>query len=185
MKLLVTVKLENKLKPKKIKIGILGGTFDPAHKGHLEISKQAKKIFELKNIVWAITKKNPFKNESKSNLRSRIQFAKKLIGKNNYIKVKFYEEKIGSNRTIDLIKHLSKEKKNEIYFIMGADNLINFHKWFKWKSIIKACNILVFDRHGYKAKSLKSVTFTVTNKKSLTFVNFNKVNISSSQLRKV
>ena len=185
MKLLVMVKLENKLKPERIKIGILGGTFDPAHKGHLEISKQAKKRFKLNNIVWAITKKNPFKSESKSNLRSRIQFAKKLIGKNNYIKVKFYEEKIGSNKTVDLIEHLSKERKNEIYFIMGADNLINFHKWYKWKSIIKKCNILVFDRQGYKTKSLKSVTFNKTNKKNLTFVNFNKVNISSSQLRKV
>ena len=178
-------KLENKLKTEIIKIGILGGTFDPAHKGHLEISKQAKKRFGLKNIVWAITKQNPFKNESKSNLRSRMQFAKKMIGKNNYIKVKFYEEKIGSNRTIDLIKHLTKEKKSEIYFIMGADNLINFHKWYKWKSIIKKCNILVFDRQGYKAKSLKSVTFNKTNNKNLTFINFNKVNISSSQLRKV
>ena len=69
MRLLVMVKLENKLKSEKIKIGILGGTFDPAHKGHLEISKQAKKRFELKNIIWAITKQNPFKNESKSNLR--------------------------------------------------------------------------------------------------------------------
>jgi len=179
------VKLENKLKPEKVKIGILGGTFDPAHKGHLEISKQAKKRFGLKNIVWAITKKNPFKSESKSNLRNRIQFAKKLIGKNDYIKVKFYEEKINSNRTVDLIEHLSKERKNDIYFIMGADNLINFHKWHKWKSIIKKCSILVFDRQGYKAKSLKSVTFTKTNKKNLTFVKFNKVNISSSQLRKV
>ena len=178
------VKLENKLKAEKIKIGILGGTFDPAHKGHLKISKHAKKIFELKNIVWAITKKNPFKNESKSNLRSRMQFAKKIIGKNSYIKVKFYEEKIGSNKTIDLIEHLSKEKKSEIYFIMGADNLINFHKWHKWKSIIKKCNILVFDRQGYKAKSLESVTFNETNGQNLTFVNFNKVNISSSQLRK-
>ena len=179
------VKLENKLKLERIKIGILGGTFDPAHKGHLEISRQAKKRFGLKNIIWAITKKNPLKSESKSTLSSRIQFAKKLIAKNNYIKVKFYEEKICSNRTVDLIEYLSDEKKNEIYFIMGADNLINFHKWYKWKSIIKKCNILVFDRHGYKAKSLKSVTFTKTNKKSLTFINFNKVNISSFQLRKV
>ena len=67
---------------------------------------------------------------------------------------------------------------------MGADNLINFHKWYRWKSIVKKCNILVFDRHGYKAKSLKSVTFNKTNNKSITFINFNKVNISSSQLRK-
>ena len=178
------VKLENKLKTEKTKIGILGGTFDPAHKGHLEISKRAKKGFRLKNIVWAITKQNPFKNQSKSNLRSRMQFAKKVIGKHNYIKVKFYEEKIKSNKTIDLIKHLTQQKQNEIYFIMGADNLINFHKWYKWKSIIKRCNILVFDRQGYKTKSLKSVTFNSTSNKNLTFINFNKVNISSSQLRK-
>ena len=103
-------KLENKLKPGKIKIGILGGTFDPAHKGHLEISKQARKRFGLKNIVWAITKQNPFKDVSRSNLKSRMQLAKKIIGKNNYIKIKFYEDKIASNRTIDLIKYLGKEK---------------------------------------------------------------------------
>ena len=185
MKLLVMVKLENKLKHQKTRIGILGGTFDPAHKGHLEISIHAKKRFELKNIIWAITKKNPFKNESSSSLRSRTRFAKKLIGKNDFIKVKFYEDKIASNRTINLIKHLNKDKKFEIYFIMGADNLINFHKWYKWKSIIKECSILVFDRQGYKAKSLKSVTFNGTNKKNLTFINFKKVNISSSQLRKI
>ena len=178
-------KLENKLKPQKIKIGILGGTFDPAHKGHLEISLLAKKKYELKNIIWAITKQNPFKNESSSNLRNRTQFAKKLIGKNNFIKVKFYEDKIASNRTINLIKYLNKDKKFEIYFIMGADNLINFHKWYKWKSIIKECNILIFDRQGYKVKSLKSVTFSGKNKKKLTFISFKKVNISSSQLRKI
>ena len=184
MRLLAMAKPENKLKSQKIKIGILGGTFDPAHKGHLKISIQAKKKFKLGNIIWAITKKNPFKDESKSNLRNRTQFAKKLIGKNNYIKLRFYEDKIDSNRTIDLIKHINKDKKFEIYFIMGADNLINFHKWYKWKSIIKMCNILVFDRLGYKAKSLKSVTFNDENK-NLTFVNFKKVNISSSQLRKI
>jgi len=179
------VKPENKLKTQKIRIGILGGTFDPAHKGHLEISIQAKKIFKLKKVIWAITKQNPFKNESNFTLKSRTQFAKKLIGKNNFINIKFYEDKITSNRTIDLIKHLNKDKQFEIYFIMGADNLINFHKWYKWKSIIKECNILVFDRLGYKAKSLKSVAFNKAHKKNLTFINYKKVNISSSQLRKV
>ena len=128
------VKLENN---KKIKVGILGGTFDPAHKGHLEISKQAKKLLNLKNVIWAITKQNPFKDISKSNLKNRIQFAKKLIAKNDFIKIRFYEEKISSNRTIDLINYLKKDKKYELYFIMGADNLINFHKWHKWKSIVK------------------------------------------------
>ena len=179
------VKPAAKLKSQKIKLGILGGTFDPAHKGHLEISKQARKRFDLKNIIWAITKKNPFKNKSKSNLRSRMLFAKKLISKKNYIKVRFYEKKIDSSKTIDLIKYLNKDKKFEIFFIMGADNLINFHKWHKWKSIIKKCKILVFDRKGYKAKSLKSVTFKEKNKKNLTFINFKKVNISSSQIRKI
>ena len=51
------------MKLNKTKIGILGGSFDPAHKGHLAISKEAKKRFELKNIIWAITKKNPFKKK--------------------------------------------------------------------------------------------------------------------------
>jgi nicotinate-nucleotide adenylyltransferase len=176
------VKLENN---KKIKVGILGGTFDPAHKGHLEISKQAKKLLNLKNVIWAITKQNPFKDISKSNLKNRIQFAKKLIAKNDFIKIRFYEEKISSNRTIDLINYLKKNKKYELYFIMGADNLINFHKWHKWKSIVKKCNLLVFDRQGYKAKSLKSVTYNGVNKKRLSFIKFKKVNISSSQLRKV
>ena len=68
---------------------------------------------------------------------------------------------------------------------MGADNLINFHKWYKWKSILQKCKILVFDRHGYKKKSLNSITFNKINNSNLKFIKFNKVNISSSQLRKI
>ena len=99
--------------------------------------------------------------------------------------MKFYENIIKSNKTINLIDYLSKNKKNEIYFLMGADNLINFHKWHKWKTISKKCNIIVFDRHGYKKKSLNSLTFKRLNKKNLKFIEFDKVNISSSQLRKI
>ena len=173
------------MKDKKIKIGVLGGSFDPAHKGHLTISKEAKKRFDIKKIIWAITKKNPFKKDSKNSLTKRIKDCKKIIGKNSFIKVKFYENVIKSNKTIDLINYLKKNKNIEIYFLMGADNLINFHNWHKSKSISKKCNILVFDRHGYKKNSLKSKTFKKLSKNILSFVEFKKVNISSSQLRKI
>jgi len=173
------------LNNKKIKIGILGGSFDPAHKGHLAISKEAKKRFDLKKIIWALTKKNPFKVESKTPVSKRIKDCKKIIGLNSFIKVKFYENIIKSNKTIDLINYFKKNKDIEIYFLMGADNLITFHKWHKSKSISQKCNILVFDRHGYKKNSLKSKTFRKLNKSILTFVEFKKVNISSSQLRKI
>ena len=169
----------------KNKIGILGGSFDPAHRGHLTISKEAAKRFKLKKIIWAITKKNPFKKESKKSLDERIRNCKKIIGKIAFIKVKFYEGIIRSNKTINLINYFAKNKRNEIYFLMGADNLINFHKWHKWKLISKKCNILVFDRHGYKKKSLNSTTYKRLNKKNLKFIEFEKVNISSSQLRKI
>tara|TARA_B100000886_G_scaffold244052_1_gene171443 strand:- start:156 stop:677 length:522 start_codon:yes stop_codon:yes gene_type:complete len=170
---------------KKDKIGVLGGSFDPAHKGHLAISKEAIKRFKLKKIIWAITKKNPFKKLSNLSLLTRVKYCKKIIGNNNLIKVKFYEDIIKSNKTIKLISYLNRNKKNEIYFLMGADNLINFHKWYKWKDISQKCNIIVFDRHGYKKKSLNSMTFKRLNNKKLKFINFNKVNISSSQLRKI
>jgi nicotinate-nucleotide adenylyltransferase len=173
------------LNKNKIEIGILGGSFDPAHKGHLAISKEAKKRFNLKKIIWAITKKNPLKAVSKTPISKRIKDCKKLIGLNNFIKVKFYDDIINSNKTVDLINYLKKNKNLEIFFLMGADNLINFHKWHKSKSITEKCNIIVFDRHGYKKNSLKSKTFKKLNNKTLTFVKFKKVNISSSQLRKI
>ena len=178
--------MQKLLKKNHKRIGILGGTFDPAHKGHLEISKQAKKKYKLNYVVWAITKKNPFKKKSKTKLITRIKFAKKIIGFNKFIKIRFYENIIRSNKIIDLISHIKrKDNRLDLYFIMGADNLINFHRWHKWKSISQKCNILVFDRQGYKAKSFKSITFKRLNQKTLDFIKFKKVNISSSQLRKI
>ena len=68
---------------------------------------------------------------------------------------------------------------------MGADNLIYFHKWDKWKLIAQKCNILVFDRRGFRRRSLKSHTYKQLNQRRLKFIKFKKVNISSSQLRKI
>ena len=171
---------------KNKKIGILGGSFDPAHKGHIKISIEAKKQFKISKIIWAITKKNPFKSETLFSLRERISIGKKITKKYNFISIKFYEDKIKSNKTIDLINYLKKKNsKFEIFFLMGADNLINFHKWYKWKAISSKCNILVFDRKNYKSKSLKSKAFKKLNSKGLIFIKFKKINISSSKLRKI
>ena len=168
------------------KIGVLGGTFDPAHTGHLKISIEAKKRYRLKKVIWAITKKNPFKNKSYLDLKKRIKLAKKISSKKKFIKVIFFENKIKSSKTIDLINHLKKNSKSiEIYFIMGADNLINFHKWYKWKEIASKSILLVFNRGKYKTKSLMSITYKKYNNIRLKFVNFKKINISSSKLRNI
>ena len=82
------------MKLKKNKIGILGGSFDPPHKGHLAISREAKKKLKLKKIIWAITNKNPFKKKSSLTLSSRIQYCEKIIKKTAFIEVKFLEKKI-------------------------------------------------------------------------------------------
>ena len=186
MKFMAKVKLENKLKKKVKKIGILGGTFDPCHKGHLKISNLAKIKFKLSRVVWAITKKNPFKEKSKSKLEQRIYASKKLTKKYKYIQISYFEKIIKSNKTIDLLNYLKKKfTYTELYLIIGADNLISFHKWKDWKNISKKCHILVFDRYPYKSKALKSLAFKEIDKKKLEFIKFRKVNISSSQLRKI
>ena len=171
---------------KNKKIGILGGSFDPAHKGHIKISIEAKKKFKINKIIWVITKKNPFKSKSYFELKKRITFAKKIAKKYSFISVKYYEDKIKSNKTINLINYIKKKNnRSEIFFLMGADNLISFHKWHKWKIISSKCNILVFDRTNYKSKSLKSLAFKKLNNKRLKFIKFKKINISSSKLRKI
>ena len=171
---------------KKKKIGILGGTFDPCHLGHLKISKEAKKKFKLVKIIWAITRKNPFKKISNTKIQERIKASKKFTKKYKFIQVNYFEKYTKSNKTYDLINYLKKKLVNtELYLILGADNLVTFHKWKKWKDISKMCNIIVFNRYPYKSKALKSLAFKQIDKQKLKFINFKKVNISSSQLRKI
>ncbi len=170
----------------KKKLGILGGSFDPPHNGHLKITIEAKRKFNLDKIYWVVTKKNPFKKKSQYNLDKRIILSKKIIQKKKFIQVKYFEDKIRSNRTYKLIEFLKKKyPKYDIFFIMGADSLVNFHKWYKWKEVSNNCKILVFDRFGYKEKLRKSISYKKLNKESLKVVNFKKVNISSSKLRKI
>ena len=131
-------------------------------------------------------KKNPLKQTSKLSLEKRLKISKNFTKKFKFIKVKHFEKIIYSNKTFDLVKYLNKKLPNtELYLIIGADNLISLHRWKRWRNISQKCNILVFNRYPYKSKALKSLAFKQRNKQKLKFINFKKINISSSQLRKI
>lgn len=164
-------------------IGILGGSFDPAHKGHLGISKIAIKKLKLKRIYWVITKKNPFKNKTFYSLNERIKLAKKISRVQIKIQIIHLENIIKSSRTIDTINYFIKKKNiKNIYFIIGSDNLIRFHKWKNWKKIVKLVKLVVFSRKGYDRKGMKSIV--VKNiKNKIIFIKNKPIVISSTQLK--
>ena len=164
-------------------IGILGGSFDPAHKGHLGISKIAIKKLRLKKIYWVITKKNPFKNETFYSLEERIKYAKKISKIQKKIEVIYLENVVKSSRTINLVNYFIKKKDiKNIYFIIGSDNLIRFHKWKSWKKIVKLVKLIVFSRKGYDRKGMKSMV--VKNfKNKIIFIKTKHIEISSTQLK--
>ena len=164
-------------------IGLLGGSFDPAHEGHLGISKIAVKKFKLKKIYWVITKKNPFKNKTFYSLNERIKYAKKIIKNQKKIKIIHLDDKIKSSRVIDVINYFIKKKKiKNILFIIGSDNLILFHKWKSWKKVLKLVKLIVFSRKGYVKKGMKSIV-AKNFKNKIIFIKNKPISISSTQLK--
>ena len=93
------------------KIGILGGTFDPPHKGHYYISKIALKKFKLNKLFWVITKKNPLKKKPYLKIKQRIKLSKEITKKNKKINIKYLDNKIRSSSTFDLLYYLKKKGK--------------------------------------------------------------------------
>jgi nicotinate-nucleotide adenylyltransferase len=165
-------------------IGLLGGSFDPAHKGHLGISKIAIKKLKLKKVYWVITKKNPFKNKTFYPLEERIKYAKKISRTQKKIQTVYVDNIIKSSRIIDVVNYFIKKKNiKNIYFIIGSDNLIRFHKWKSWKKIVKLAKLVVFSRRGYDRKGMK--TMVVKNfKNKIIFIKNKHIEISSTQLKR-
>ncbi len=167
------------------KIGILGGSFDPPHIGHIHISKQSLKKIKLKKVIWVITKQNPFKKKPSLDIYTRIKLSKKILKNEKKIFIKYIDNLAKSKNTFDTLKYLKKKnKKSKLFFIMGADNLINFHKWRNWKKISKLATIVVFARSKYSIKALNSVAAKRLPKGTWKYISDKKINISSSLIRK-
>ncbi len=165
-------------------IGILGGSFDPAHKGHLIISKVAIRKMRLNKVLWIVTKQNPFKGKAFYSLSQRMTKAKKITRNSKKIQVVHLEKALHSSRSISTINYLINIKKlKNIYFIIGSDNLIYFHKWKSWKKIVKLTKLIVFSRRGYDRKGRKSIVAKYLKNKII-FINNKPIIISSTKLRK-
>ena len=165
------------------KIGVLGGTFDPPHIGHVEISKFAIKKLKLSLLIWAITKKNPLKKPPSVTLEKRVALSKKKVNKIKKIKIKSFDKLIKSSKTIDLIKYIKKNNKSKIFFLMGSDNLVKFHKWDQWKKITDLCKIVVFPRTGYVKKTLTCKAIKTLGRDKILFLRSKKIDLSSSKIR--
>jgi nicotinate-nucleotide adenylyltransferase len=137
-----------------MRIGLLGGSFNPAHDAHREISLTALKRLGLDQVWWLVTPGNPLKDASQlPGLAERVAAAKK-IARHPRIKVTGFDGGRGSGYTIDLLKAL-KQRLPNVHFVwlMGADNLTQFHRWRAWPEIFDAMPIAVLDRPGFRLRA--------------------------------
>jgi nicotinate-nucleotide adenylyltransferase len=131
------------------RIGLLGGTFNPPHDGHLAISLYALKRLRLDRVWWLVTPGNPLKhNDGLPSLAERLAAARALAH-DPRLAVTGFEAEIGARFTADTVAFL-KRRAPGVHFvwIMGADNLRQFHLWRRWRRLAEKAPIAVIGRPG-------------------------------------
>ncbi len=132
-----------------MRIGLFGGSFNPPHEGHLLVARMALKRLGLDRIWWLVTPGNPLKTISGlPHLAQRVAAAKQLAQDPRII-VTGFEHDIGSRYTYDTLHYLKERCKGvKFVWLMGADNLVQLHRWQRWRDIARAMPIAVIDRPG-------------------------------------
>ena len=138
-------------------IGLLGGSFNPPHQGHRLISELALRRLWLDRVWWLASPGNPLKSHAElAELRSRLEAARAL-SQNPRVSVSGLEAEIGSRFTCDTLRWLKQRAPGARFvWIMGADNLIQFHRWRHWRDIADLVPILVIDRPGSTLRATSS-----------------------------
>jgi nicotinate-nucleotide adenylyltransferase len=133
------------------RIGLLGGSFNPAHRGHRNISLQALRALGLDEVWWLVSPGNPLKEVAKdmASFEVRLSSAKRMAQRAR-IRVSDFERRQGTRFTIDTVRRL-KRRHPEHHFIwlLGSDTLPNFHKWRDWRGLARELPIAVIRRPGY------------------------------------
>lgn len=141
----------------KRRVGLLGGSFNPAHGGHRRISLFARAALGLDEVWWLVTPGNPLKPiEGMASLGARFAAANREAT-GAPIRVTAIERELGTRYTIDTLRALQRRfPKSEFVWLMGADNLAQFHRWRDWRGIARAMPIAVIARPGYDSAAVAS-----------------------------
>lgn len=145
-----------------LKIGLLGGSFNPAHAGHRHISLLALKQLQLDHIWWIVSPQNPLKTDKSMLPFKARQSSAQIIARHPRIRVSDIEYRMGTRYTIDTLKLLRQRWPDyRFVWLMGADNLLQLPRWRRWREIVRTVPIAIFNREGSGHRVLAGAAATV------------------------
>lgn len=141
------------------RIGLLGGSFNPAHDGHVHISRLALERLNLDQVWWLVSPQNPLKPaQGMAALKDRLRAARGIAAADAGIAVTDIENDLGTRYTVDTLDALKRRfPEARFVWIMGADNMVQFHRWQRWREIFQAVGVAVFPRAPYSLRALSSI----------------------------
>ncbi len=140
------------------RVGLLGGSFDPAHEGHLHLSREALKRLALDHVWWLVSPGNPLKNTDALPTVSERLDAARRVARHPRITVTDMESQLGTRYTIDTLAALQRAAPTvNFVWLMGADNMATLDAWKSWQAIMRRVPVAVFDRPGYSLDALQGV----------------------------
>jgi nicotinate-nucleotide adenylyltransferase len=171
-----------------MKKGIIGGTFDPFHNGHMHIAYEALEKLNLDKIVFMPTGNPPHKNNNNiTDAIIRYNIVEKAIKDERYFEINSYEVlKHGLSFTYETLEYLNeKEPDTQWYFICGVDCLMELESWENVTTILDLCKLAVFIRPGYKEEQIYNQKDKIekTYNKDIILINLPQMEISSSYIR--
>lgn len=129
-------------------VGLLGGSFDPAHEGHVHITLEALKRMGLDQVWWLVSPGNPLKARQPAPLSARMQQARRVM-RHPRVRITDLERRLGTRFTADTIAMLRAIYPGVTFvWLMGADNLAGFHRWDRWRRIMETVPVGVLARPG-------------------------------------
>ncbi len=139
------------------RIGLLGGSFNPAHRGHRGVSLAAKRALALDEVWWLVSPGNPLKPVAgMAPLPARLASARR-VARHAPIRAMAIETRLGTRYTVDTLRKLVRlYPQHRFVWLMGADNLADFHRWRDWRTIARTVAIAVIARPGYDGPALAS-----------------------------